>query len=126
MEPRTPATIHPVRALTSIATASCGIGERALRGWRASIAPAVSPVSALKGAETVRTPRAPFLGISCLPSCDWFSRWVNPASPLAIGSHAGYILPPLLRLVLRVHVSTESASKWHAPKARRLYMKASM
>eukprot|EP00976_Prorocentrum_cordatum_P032418 659056-Prorocentrum_minimum.AAC.1 len=28
------------------------------------------------------------LGIHCLPSCDWFSRWVYIASPRAIGSHA--------------------------------------
>eukprot|EP00976_Prorocentrum_cordatum_P067046 1178563-Prorocentrum_minimum.AAC.3 len=41
------------------------------------------------------------LGIYCLPSCDWFSRWGYTASPLAIGSHAGDIRLPLLRLVLR-------------------------
>eukprot|EP00976_Prorocentrum_cordatum_P070486 1179954-Prorocentrum_minimum.AAC.1 len=29
------------------------------------------------------------LGIYRLPSCDWFSRWVNTASTPAIGSHAG-------------------------------------
>eukprot|EP00959_Pyramimonas_sp_CCMP1952_P217183 4542308-Pyramimonas_sp.AAC.1 len=29
-----------------------------------------------------------------------FSRWVYTASPPAIGSRAGYILPPLPRLVL--------------------------
>eukprot|EP00976_Prorocentrum_cordatum_P085963 1186311-Prorocentrum_minimum.AAC.1 len=26
----------------------------------------------------------------CLPSCDWFSRWVDTAFPPAIGSHAEY------------------------------------
>eukprot|EP00976_Prorocentrum_cordatum_P075988 1182118-Prorocentrum_minimum.AAC.6 len=44
------------------------------------------------------------LSIYCLLSCNWFSRWVfTAARPLpapAIGSHTGYILPPLLRLVL--------------------------
>eukprot|EP00976_Prorocentrum_cordatum_P111443 1195367-Prorocentrum_minimum.AAC.3 len=40
--------------------------------------------------------------IYCLPSCDWFSCWVYAVSPSVIGSHDGHILPPLLRLVLRV------------------------
>eukprot|EP00959_Pyramimonas_sp_CCMP1952_P024639 517194-Pyramimonas_sp.AAC.1 len=35
----------------------------------------------------------------CLLSCDWFSRGVYSASLPAIGSYAGYIPPPLLRLV---------------------------
>eukprot|EP00976_Prorocentrum_cordatum_P078623 1183197-Prorocentrum_minimum.AAC.1 len=53
------------------------------------------------------------LDIYRLPSCDWLSRWVillrfaGPPAPTTarmhstpqIGSHAGYILPPLLRLV---------------------------
>eukprot|EP00976_Prorocentrum_cordatum_P082723 1184937-Prorocentrum_minimum.AAC.7 len=39
------------------------------------------------------------LGICCLPSCDWFSRWVYAVSPPAIGSHAGYILCLLQRAV---------------------------
>eukprot|EP00976_Prorocentrum_cordatum_P096152 1190450-Prorocentrum_minimum.AAC.2 len=43
--------------------------------------------------------------IYCLPSCNWFSRRVYTASPPAIGSHAEYIPPPLLRLVLRVAYS---------------------
>ena len=38
-------------------------------------------------------------GTNCLPSCDWLSRWVYTASPPAIGSHAGYVPPLLLRLV---------------------------
>eukprot|EP00976_Prorocentrum_cordatum_P115723 1196054-Prorocentrum_minimum.AAC.2 len=40
------------------------------------------------------------LGVIRLPSCDWFSRGVYTASPPVIGSHAEYILPSLLRLVL--------------------------
>eukprot|EP00976_Prorocentrum_cordatum_P110437 1195199-Prorocentrum_minimum.AAC.2 len=40
------------------------------------------------------------LSIYCLPSCDWFSRGIHTASPLAIGSHVEYTLPPLLRSVL--------------------------
>eukprot|EP00959_Pyramimonas_sp_CCMP1952_P283333 5923097-Pyramimonas_sp.AAC.1 len=50
-----------------------------------------------------------------LPSCDWFSRGVYTASPFAIGSHAEYILPPLLRLVL-----TRRGKVAHADLAARL------
>eukprot|EP00959_Pyramimonas_sp_CCMP1952_P287630 6015288-Pyramimonas_sp.AAC.2 len=39
-------------------------------------------------------------GMYRLPCCDWFSRRVYTASPVAIGSHAAYMPPPLLRLVL--------------------------
>eukprot|EP00959_Pyramimonas_sp_CCMP1952_P074376 1554074-Pyramimonas_sp.AAC.1 len=42
--------------------------------------------------------------VYCLPSCDWFSRGVYTASPLAIGSYAEYILPPLLQLVLTLGI----------------------
>eukprot|EP00959_Pyramimonas_sp_CCMP1952_P423703 8875438-Pyramimonas_sp.AAC.1 len=37
-------------------------------------------------------------------SCNWFSRWVYTASSPSIGSHTGYILPPLLRLVLTLGI----------------------
>eukprot|EP00976_Prorocentrum_cordatum_P116510 1196174-Prorocentrum_minimum.AAC.9 len=52
------------------------------------------------------------LGICCLPSCDWFSHWVHTASPPAIGSHAGYILPPLLRLVLALGIYRRPSCDW--------------
>eukprot|EP00976_Prorocentrum_cordatum_P021116 430282-Prorocentrum_minimum.AAC.3 len=52
------------------------------------------------------------LGINRLPSSDWFSlRLVRTASPPPIGSRAGYIPPPLLRLVLTLDVYPALA--WH-------------
>eukprot|EP00959_Pyramimonas_sp_CCMP1952_P313393 6559421-Pyramimonas_sp.AAC.1 len=54
--------------------------------------------------------------------CDWFSRWVHidDSSP-AIGSRAGYISTPLLRLVLRQGVGDDprpgrgSAHRFRSP-----------
>eukprot|EP00959_Pyramimonas_sp_CCMP1952_P473692 9502170-Pyramimonas_sp.AAC.1 len=45
------------------------------------------------------------------------SRWVYTASPPVIGSHAGYILPPFLRLVLALGIyflpsSCDWFSRW--------------
>eukprot|EP00976_Prorocentrum_cordatum_P084304 1185598-Prorocentrum_minimum.AAC.3 len=48
----------------------------------------------------------------CLPSCDWFSRWVYTAFPPAFGSHAGYILPPLPRLVLTLGIYCLPSCDW--------------
>eukprot|EP00976_Prorocentrum_cordatum_P047432 957987-Prorocentrum_minimum.AAC.2 len=67
------------------------------------------------------------LGIYCLPSCDWFSRCVYTdcltscdrfsrcvctASPPATGSHAGNILPHLLRLVLTLRIYCLTSCDW--------------
>eukprot|EP00976_Prorocentrum_cordatum_P096058 1190410-Prorocentrum_minimum.AAC.3 len=49
------------------------------------------------------------MGTYCLPSCDWFSRWVYTVSPPVIGSHDGYIVqvatPPLESSILPPNVN---------------------
>eukprot|EP00959_Pyramimonas_sp_CCMP1952_P099420 2078529-Pyramimonas_sp.AAC.1 len=52
------------------------------------------------------------LACESIPLCDWFSRWVNTVSPPAIGSNAGYILPPLLRLVLTLGIYCLPSCDW--------------
>eukprot|EP00959_Pyramimonas_sp_CCMP1952_P424537 8891915-Pyramimonas_sp.AAC.1 len=52
-----------------------------------------------------------------LPSCDWFSRWVYTVSPPVIGSHAGYIPPPLLRLVLTLGINCLPSCDWFSRRA---------
>eukprot|EP00976_Prorocentrum_cordatum_P066954 1178521-Prorocentrum_minimum.AAC.3 len=43
------------------------------------------------------------------------TRWVYTASPPAIGSHAGYIPPPLLRLVLTLGIYRLPSCNWFSP-----------
>eukprot|EP00976_Prorocentrum_cordatum_P020695 420344-Prorocentrum_minimum.AAC.2 len=57
---------------------------------------------------------------SCLPSCDRFSRGAYTASPLAIGSHAAHILPPLLRLVLTRSIYCLPSCDWFSRGVSRL------
>eukprot|EP00976_Prorocentrum_cordatum_P000628 12499-Prorocentrum_minimum.AAC.1 len=67
------------------------------------------------------------LGISRLPSCDWFLRWVYPASPPVIGSYAGYIPPPLLRLALiRRQAALNMNGTFSQSEVAGAYMKAAL